>query len=334
MTYSHFTASERTRFESLLQAGVSIKAIAAQLGRDRSTLFRERRRNGLGNSKCALVGVSAACRAIGYEAKLAQSTANVRARRANARPTISAQRWQEAETLLVTLDLSPEQIGRQIGISAEHIYRYIYRRIGEGKMWHKHLRSGRAKRLHRRSRLAAVTASASRAKPIAQRPEYVNQRRRFGHWEADLLLGRRDNSAAVLVVKERMSRLTLLAKVGRKDSKTVMRAMRKLLRPYEGLTHTITTDNGSEFFRHQQFAEATKCTMYVCEPHSPWQRGQVEGENKNLRQYLPKSFDADRLTTARLKRAEQKINMRPKRVLNHHTALEVAFSLSGVALRY
>jgi IS30 family transposase len=230
--------------------------------------------------------------------------------------------------------LSPRHIADQLPISHEHLYQWIYRKIRDGYVWQKHLRSGRSSRVKRKSRLAAALACASHATPIAERPDYINNRRHFGHWEADLLLGRKDNSAAVLVVKERMSRLTLLAKVPRKDSVTVMRAMLKLMRPYLTAIHSVTTDNGKEFFNHQPFVKATGCKMFVCKPHSPWQRGQVEGENKNIRQYLPKSFNADRLTTKRLKAIERKLNMRPKRVLNNNNPLDTAFSLSGVALRY
>jgi transposase, IS30 family len=73
--------------------------------------------------------------------------------------------------------------------------------------------------------------------------------------------------------------------------------------------------------------------MFVCDPYSPWQRAQVEAQNRNIRQYLPKGFDADRLSTARLQRVQRKLNLRPKQVLNNHCPLVVAHLLSGVALR-
>ena len=71
-----------------------------------------------------------------------------------------------------------------------------------------------------------------------------------------------------------------------------------------GGKHMLLKRNGSEFIRHQAFVAGFDCTLYRCEAHSPWQRGQVEGENKNLRQYMPMGFNADRLTNGLLKDVE------------------------------
>jgi IS30 family transposase len=59
----------------------------------------------------------------------------------------------------------------------------------------------------------------------------------------------------------------------------------------------------------------------------------VEGENKNIRQYLPKGFDVDVMNRGYLANVQGKLNRRPKQVLNGRTPAEVAFLLSGVALR-
>ncbi len=318
MTYRHLTEDERTRIGCLLQAGISPDQIALQLNRSLSTLYRERARNGKG---CV------------YDASVAQNLARRRASWANAHPRIAERVFNQARRYLTRLDMSPAQIAQRLPISHESLYRWIYRKITQGYAWDTHLRSGRCRRQSRRSRRLAE-ARRQRALPLAQRGEAANLRLEFGHWEADLLLGRKDCAAAVLVLKERKSRLTLLVRVARQDSATVMRALEKRLRPYHADLKTLTTDNGMEFFGHRAFVARTGCGMYVCEPHSPWQRGQVEGENKNIRQYLPKGFNVDRLTSKRLRRIERKLNLRPKLVLNNRCPLEVAIYLSGVALRY
>jgi transposase, IS30 family len=318
MTYRHLTIDERTRIDCLLQAGTRLRLIASQLQRSVSTLYREIARNSHGRT---------------YEATLAHGHAGRRASHANAHPRIADRVWQQARRYLTRLDMSPAQIAMRLPISAEWLYRWVYRQIAQGYAWDKHLRSRRCDRQHRRTRRVAE-ARRSRAAPISQRPETANQRLEFGHWEADLLLGRQDCAAAVLVAKERKSRLTLLAKVGRRDSHTVMRALGTLLQPFRDHLKTLTTDNGMEFFHHAAFVRQTGCGMHVCDPHSPWQRGQVEGENKNIRQYLPKGFNVDRLSRKRLKSIERKLNLRPKLVLNNLNPLEAAIRLSGVALRY
>lgn len=318
MTYRHLTIDERTRIDCLLQAGTLLRQIAVQLGRNVSTLYRELARNRDGGA---------------YDAAVAHTKCCQRASQANAHPRIAARVWRQARRYLTRLDMSPAQIATRLPISHEWLYRWIYQQIAHGYAWDKHLRSGRCDRQCRRSR-RLVEARRSRAIPIAQRPDAANHRLEFGHWEADLLLGRRDCAGAVLVAKERKSRLTLLAKVSRRDSDTVMRALTALLRPFGDHLKTLTTDNGTEFFRHAAFVRTTGCRMHVCEPHSPWQRGQVEGENKNIRQYLPKGFNADRLSRQRLRNIERKLNLRPKLVLNNLNPLEAAIRLSGVALRY
>jgi len=323
MHYRHLTEGNRTLLSRMMQAGHPIADVARIIGCHRSTLYRERRRNGVSS-----VGNNA------YQPTLAHARAHQRARQANARPRIETWVYCQAYDYLENCDLSPARIADQLPISHEWLYQWIYRHIAAGFDWEKHLRSLRASRQPRRCRLLVAKTGTSAATPIAERPAACNLRLEFGHWEADLLLGRKDNTYAVLVVKERTSRLTLLARVRGQQSHVVMRAMAALLRPYIGLVKTMTTDNGKEFFHHQAFAQTYGCTMYRCDPHAPWQRGQVEGENKNLRQYLPKSFNADRLTTKRVKDVERRINVRPKLVLNNDSPLEVAERLSGVALRY
>ena len=323
MGYKHLTEANRTWFERLLQEGYPFAEMARLIGCHRSTLYREYRRN---------LGTRAAGDT--YSSKAAQTRRDARSRQANSRPQIEPWVYLAAHDFLVTYDLSPARIADHLPISAEWVYRWMYREIAGGADWDRHFRSGRSARHTRRSRRLAAKTGVSAATPIQDRPDVCNLRLEFGHWEADLLLGRRDNTYAVLVVKERLSRLTLVSRVRGQRSYTVMRAMHRLLRPYQGQVKSITTDNGHEFYRHQAFATAMGCTMYRCDPHSPWQRGQVEGENKNLRQYMPKSFDADKLTTRLLKDAERKINMRPKLVLDNRSPLEVANELSGVALRY
>jgi IS30 family transposase len=242
--------------------------------------------------------------------------------------------WDEVRSGLCSTDLSPQQVGKQVGISHERVYQWVYDQIAAGRPWQRHLRTQRPARHRRRDRAAAARAQAARrARPIQERPQAANERTEFGHFEIDLLHGRRDCKCAVLVIKERTSRLTLLRKLPGRDAKTVTRVIRRALKPYKGLVHTITTDNGTEFSNHAELETKLGCQMYVCDPHSPWQRGQVEGENKNIRQYLPKGFDVDRMTRGYLATVQRKLNSRPKRVLNDSTPAEVAFLLSGVALR-
>jgi IS30 family transposase len=105
LAYHHRTEEERARFDCLLQARLTVPMIAIQMGRDKSTLYREKKRNGRrdGDRK----GVGAACRATGYSALVARSQACGWASRANARPRIAPEVWERAKGLFLDLDVSP-----------------------------------------------------------------------------------------------------------------------------------------------------------------------------------------------------------------------------------
>ena len=320
--YRHLAEHERRQIAHRLQARVPVRQIALELGRAVSTVYRELSRNASARG--------------GYEPVCAQRHAAERSSRSRSHPRIAQRVWQHAQRLLARMQFSPVTIARRVGISAEWLYQWVYRHIAAGCTdWAQHLRTQRAARRHRRlMRAAAQAQAARRAAHIAQRPPAADTRSQFGHWEADLLLGRTYNRRAVLVLKERTSRLTLLVGLRGRDAASVRQAMQLRLKAYASHLHSLTTDNGSEFSQHAAFTAATGCPMFVCDPHAPWQRAQVEGENRNIRQYLPKGFDADRLTGKVLREIERKLNLRPREVLGGLPALVVANRLSGVALRY
>jgi IS30 family transposase len=107
---------------------------------------------------------------------------------------------------------------------------------------------------------------------IRDRPVEVEDRAVPGHWEGDLIAGSGNSFIATLV--ERSTRYVMLAKVGNKDSHSVIQALIKQSRklPKE-LYKSLTWDRGTEMAGHKKFTLATKIDVYLCEPHSPWQRG-------------------------------------------------------------
>ena len=87
---------------------------------------------------------------------------------------------------------------------------------------------------------------------IEQRPQEVNKRDVFGHWECDLVLGHKTKDDEVLLtLSERMSREFLIIKIPDKTAASVMNAFKSLREQYSehwnDIFKTITTDNGSEF---------------------------------------------------------------------------------------
>lgn len=156
---------------------------------------------------------------------------------------------------------------------------------------------------------------------ISERPASVEDRAVPGHWEGDLICGSNNSQIATLV--ERHTRYVMLVKVNRKDSETVINALIKHSSklPQE-LYKSLTWDRGSEITNHKQFTLATDIKVYLCDPHTPWQRGSNENTNGLLRQYFPKGTDLSVYSQAKLNAVARRLNERPRKTLGFHTPAE------------
>ena len=74
---------------------------------------------------------------------------------------------------------------------------------------------------------------------------------------------------------------------------------------------------------HKEFTKVTKIQVYFADPHSPWQRGTSENTNGLIRDFLPRGTDFSKISTAKLKKVQDLLNDRPRKVLNFYTPNEV-----------
>jgi IS30 family transposase len=308
--------AEREEVSRGLSVGLSIRRIAAELGRAPSTISREVERNE-GRA--------------GYRAASADSQAWMRARRPKLCKLARHRKLQHSVASKLRLEWSPEQIAgwlRQqfpgddsMQVSHETIYRslFIQARGVLKKDLQSHLRS---RRVMRRSKKADTTGQ--RRGPIVdgisirERPADIEDRAIPGHWEGDLLAGARNSHIATLV--ERQSRFTLLVKVEGKDTKSVISALTREVRklPAE-LRRSLTWDRGSEMAQHKRFSIATNVQVYFCDPQSPWQRGTNENTNRLLRQYFPDGTELSAYSQADLNKVARRLNERPRKTLGFRT---------------
>jgi IS30 family transposase len=308
--------TEREEISRGLVTGKSIRAIASTLGRAPSTISREIRRND-GRR--------------GYRASRADQAAWAR----GCRPKVCKLAQNRALTHLVSdklrLEWSPEQISgwlrrthpgdEAFQVSHETIYRslFIQARGALKKELMAHLRRTRGTRRSRHhTQKTSIHGQITDAVSIRERPPAIQDRALPGHWEGDLLFGSKNSQIATLV--ERQSRYLMLAKVGKKDTETVVNALIKHAHklPQE-VYRSLTWDRGKEMADHRRFTLATDIKVYFCDPRSPWQRGSNENANGLLRQYLPKGIDLSEFSQAKLNAIARRLNERPRKTLDYET---------------
>jgi IS30 family transposase len=158
---------------------------------------------------------------------------------------------------------------------------------------------------------------------IAERPEDVAGRLIPGHWEGDLIKGAANRSAVGTLV-ERTSRLVLLARMDALDAETTRCAFERSFENVpEPLRKTLTYDRGTEMARHAQLTHNTGIKVYFADPYSPWQRASNENANGLIRQYLPKGTDLSGHSQDELNEIAERLNNRPRKVLDFETPNEV-----------
>ena len=111
----------------------------------------------------------------------------------------------------------------------------------------------------------------------------------------------------------------MLAKVGKKDTETVVNALIKHAHKLpDELYRSLTWDRGKEMADHRRFTLTTDIKVYFCDPRSPWQRGS-KNANGLLRQYLPKGIDLSAYSQAKLNAIARRLNERPRKTLEYET---------------
>ena len=154
---------------------------------------------------------------------------------------------------------------------------------------------------------------------IHVRPPEVDDRQVPGHWEGDFIKGAANRSAVGTLV-ERSSRFILLAQMDDCTSLAALYGFTRLLQTVApAMRKTMTYDRGSEMARHRDLATANNIRVYFADPYSPWQRGSNENANGLVREYLPKGADLSAVSQAELNAIANRLNERPRRILNYQT---------------
>lgn len=323
---SHITLEQRYQIQALLQAGKKQSEIALIINKSKSSISRELSRNSLHSGQ--------------YKPLVAQDYYKYRRSHCQRKS-----KWLNTSlTDFVVTQLqeqkSPEQISgimhkdqHAMLISHEAIYQYIWKDKRKGGKLSEHLRN-KGRKYQKRSKSKATRGLIPNRVGIEQRPAIVEERKRVGDFEIDLVLGK-NHQYPILTIVERKSGFALLRKLSSKESTTTAQQLIDALLPIKEHIHTITSDNGKEFAQHETVAQALNAAYYFAKPYHSWQRGSNENYNRLLRQYFPKKTAFDNITQEQLLKVQNKLNNRERKRLGflspiqylHHLLLtKVAFT--------
>jgi IS30 family transposase len=292
--------------------GCSQKQIAQTIGKDRSVVSRELKRNANTKGK--------------YTFSYAQDMAELRKERMKQSRKLSPGLMKKIISM-IEKDFSPQQIeGRlklekQPFVSHETIYKIIREDKKNGGTLYRHTRN----QLKHRKRPVGENIPIKNRVSIDHRPEIVNLKQRFGDWEFDTIVGE-NNQGAILTMVERTTAFMMMEKLEHgKNAKELTKVALRLLTAYINAVHSITADNGTEFADHRNIAKLLKTCFFFTHPYASWEKGLIENTNKLVRQYIPKKMNLNQINNQQIKQIQYKINNRPRAKLNFYSPKEIFF---------
>ena len=315
---------DREEISRGIWANETFADIAHRINREASTITREV----WGNVKYSWC----------YRAEKAQEQSDEKKKKGRPKKLEVNEKLKDYVYNKLKIEWSPEEIAKRIKleyredktmrVSHETIYRHLYclpkgelkKELMRGLRQERKMRQPRQYAHYRRQRIQDIIS-------ISERPKEVEKRIVPGHWEGDLVVGKKHESALGTLV-ERTTRLTLLVPLKDKNAFAVREAFAKAFKRIPvGFRKSLTYDRGSEMSEHKLFTGKTKIQVYFADPYSPWQRGTNENTNGLVRQYFPKGIDFKEVSNSTIREVERRINSRPRKKLEFYTPAEKFYEL-------
>ena len=327
--YCHLSEVERGKIEAFLSEGLKPAEIARRLGRSRSTISRE--------IKC---GTTKQVKQVNgkkiyfdhYFADLAQrryvegqqGIYYLKLEKVSEHFLKAFEEAMKASPRVHSVDsfvyAYKEEHPSEIVPSTKTLYNYIH----QGLLAIKAIDLPKAVRLRKKTKKRSSTKHLGVS--IEERPETINDRSVFGHWEIDSVLGtQKAGEPSILTLVERKTRYAITAYLAGKKAEDVNEVVAELIQQYP--IKSITAGNGSEF---AALNELEGVQVYYAHAYSSYERGTNENFNGLLREFVPKGKSLKTLTAEDLAKATLAINQRPRRQLNYQTA-KTLFGLAQTA---
>lgn len=311
----HLNETQRYTIYSMRKEKKTQSEISRAIGVSQATVSKELKRNKCSNGR--------------YSPKMAQMFADDAKQRSHKPRKLDSDMDAFIRDKIERKQWSPEQINGYCKandlemVSVEWIYHLIRMDKANGGSLYKHCRH-RLK--HRKRYVGAGVAHIPDRVSIHQRPDSVESRDEFGHFEMDLIQNGKD---FILTIIERKTRFLLMERLSNgKNADSVALTVIKLLKPFRKHVKSITTDNGGEFARHRRISKALKAPVFFTDPYSSWQKGSVENTNKLIRQYIDKQMNISNLSYNKLLAIQNKLNYRPRKVLHFVSPASIFYNFA------
>lgn len=311
--YHHIIKTERMEIALLKRKGYSLRNIAQMLHRSPNTISQEVTLNSTSGQ---------------YDPLKANHKAYVKRKYSKYQGMKIVQDKSLSDYVKEKLqqDWSPEQIAGRIKkidkhikyASHEAIYKYIYSIYGRQIERYLRYKGINGKKYGKRNKNDSIKDRTF----IDNRSRIINKRQRFGDWEGDFIVSGKNGKGALLVLRERRARYTIVQKVESRNTDIINEHIYQLT---GGLAYfnSLTLDNDISFKKHKQLSELLGCPVYFCHPYHSWEKGGIENENKLIRQYVPKRSDISQYTDEQIRETQDKLNNRPRKCLKFKTPLEM-----------
>lgn len=325
MKQHYMTEKERYILEGFLRAKKPVSWIAREMGFCRKTIYNEMKRGAYTRiNRPSGIYVEEIC----YSAEKAQQVHDYN-QTAKGRPLkigsdrsyadflenkIIRDRYSPAAALAVA-----RSAGYQTQVSVNTLYSYIekgiFLQLSNKHLWVKGKRKKPGKKKERR-------VVHSKLPSIEIRPAYINDRMEPGHWEMDLVIGKKSKGDVLLTLIERSKRQGMIFKLPDRKAETVRRVFDDLERQmpdFKSQFKTITTDNGTEFLEYDLLTRSIhggkRFDMYYCHSYSAWEKGSNENFNRMIRRFYPKKTDFSKVTKKQIAELQNWMNSYPRKIL-------------------
>lgn len=325
----HLNYEKRLKIEALSKIGLKSEEIGRQIGCTGRTVRRE-----LKKGTVVLLNTDLTTR-LEYSADVAQQKHDYQASGKGPKLKIANDYAlvEYIEEMIINEKMSPYAVAEKMKKESEKFktiisYRTIYNYIDQDlfpRLTNKHLpvKKNPKKRKHSEVRSAI---NNSRGTSISERPESVENREEYGHWEMDTVVGKKGSKTVLLVLTERKTLQEIIRKIPSKSQYHVVRALDRIeqkmgSKKFKETFKSITCDNGCENLdfkgiERSSITKTERTKVYYAHPYSAWERGSNENANKLIRRFIPKGTDIGKLSHERIRIIEHWINNYPRRLFN------------------